>query len=87
MDDPQRPLSAELHAMSRRQELSAHLVKQGELKPLLQAILAAAAELTGTDKGNVQIYDATTRKLRIVVHQGLGRRLVEHFAEGGWAAS
>jgi hypothetical protein len=72
----------ELRAMSRLQELSGHLVQQGALEPLLQAILAAAADLTGTDKGN-QIYDPKTETLRILVHQGLGRRLVEHFAEDG----
>ena len=83
----QARLTDELSAKSRLQELSAQLVPQGELKPLLQAILAAAADLTGTDKGNIQIYDPQTEKLRIFVHQGLGRRLLKHFAEDGWVAT
>jgi PAS domain S-box-containing protein len=80
-------LNEELRAISRLQKLSAQLVQQGELKPLLEAILAAAADLTGTDKGNIQIYNPDTRMLRILVHQGLGWRLVEHFAEDGWVAT
>lgn len=80
-------LRHELHAKSRLQELSAVLIQGGDLKPLLQAILAAAAELTGTDKGNIQIYNPEKRTLSIFVHQGLGLRFVEHFAEDGWAAT
>ncbi len=80
-------LGDQFAAMSRLQQLSAELVQGGELRPLLQAILAAAADLTGTDKGNIQLYNPDTGKLRILVHQGLGRRLLEHFAEDGWEGS
>lgn len=86
-DRAEARLLAELAAQTRLQQLGAQLVQQGDLQPLLQAILAAAAELTGTDKGNIQRYDARSGRLRIVVHQGLGRRLVEHFAEDGWVAT
>ncbi|ARU06936.1 hybrid sensor histidine kinase/response regulator [Comamonas serinivorans] len=77
----------EVNALARLQALSAELVGPGELEPLLQKILAAAADISGTDKGNIQIYDPTTRHLRIAVHQGLGTRLVAHFLEDGWDAS
>lgn len=87
LHETQARLVADLRAQSRLQELSARLVPHGDLVPMLQAILGAAADLTGTDKGNIQIYDAGTGMLRILVHQGLGRRLVEHFAEDGWAAA
>jgi signal transduction histidine kinase len=80
-------LRQEMQALGRLQALSNELVGTGQLEPLLQKILAAAADLTGTDKGNIQIFDPDRRTLRIVVHQGLGRRLVEHFAEDGWDAS
>lgn len=73
--------------MTRLQELSAALVQHDDLKPLLQKILAAAADLTGTDKGNIQIYHREKRTLSIFVHQGLGSRLVEHFADDGWVAT
>ncbi len=80
-------LRKEMAALARLQELSAELVGPGEFVPLLQKILAAAADISGTDKGNIQIYDPARKTLRIVVHQGLGARLVEHFREDGWDAS
>lgn len=80
-------LRDEMAALARLQALSTELVGPGEFEPLLQKILAAAADISGTDKGNIQIFDPATRTLRIVVHQGLGSRLVEHFREDGWDAS
>ncbi|SIT14505.1 GAF domain-containing protein [Achromobacter sp. MFA1 R4] len=80
-------LKNEVHALARLQALSAELVGPGEFEPLLKKILAAAADISGTEKGNIQIYDPAKRTLRIAVHQGLSARLVEHFAEDGWVAS
>ncbi len=80
-------LRDEIFALSRLQALSAELVGPGEFEPLLQKILAAAADITGTDKGNIQLFDPVRQRLRIVVHQGLGPRLVEHFLEDGWNAT
>lgn len=80
-------LRKEMAALARLQELSAVLVGPGEFEPLLQKILAAAADISETDKGNIQIFDPVRKTLRIVVHQGLGPRLVEHFREDGWDAS
>ena len=45
-DDTAAQLRQELRAMTRLQELSAALVQHDDLKPLLQKILAAAADLT-----------------------------------------
>jgi signal transduction histidine kinase/ActR/RegA family two-component response regulator len=73
--------------MTRLQALSSELVQRRDTLTLLQKILATAAEVTGTDKGNIQTLNSATGKLRILVHQGLGQRLVEHFAEDGWSAS
>ncbi|MPS98072.1 MAG: response regulator [Pseudomonas sp.] len=80
-------LRSEVTSLARLQELSAELVGPGEFEQLLKKILSAAADISGTDKGNIQIYDPAKRSLRIVVHQGLGARLVEHFLEDGWDAS
>ncbi len=80
-------MRAEMDALNRLQALSAELVGPGQLEPLLQKILAAAADISGTDKGNIQIFDPANGTLRIVVHQGLGQRLVEYFREDGWDAS
>lgn len=79
--------ATDLEAMARLQSLSTRLVQTGELDSLLHEILSAAADLTGTDKGNIQLFNASTGRLRIVVHQGLGQRFVEHFAEDGWVAT
>ena len=70
---------AELTAMSRLQELSTRLVQSGEFKPLLREILGAAIELTGTTKGNIQIYDAESNSLRLFVYQGFGDEFVDAF--------
>src|SRR5215471_1535281 len=80
-------MADDLRAMTRLQALSTTLVQAGDLKSLLSEILSAAADLTGTDKGNIQLYDPATGRLCIVVHQGLGNRLVEHFADLGWVAT
>ncbi|WP_249333846.1 ATP-binding protein [Comamonas sp. PE63] len=80
-------LYLEIDALARLQQLSSELVGKGELEPLLHKILAAAADISGTDKGNIQIFDPVRNALRIVVHQGLGARMVEHFRYDGWDAS
>jgi len=80
-------LRHEVHALARLQALSAELVGPGEFEPLLKKILAAAADISGTEKGNIQIYDPAKNTLRIAVHQGLSSHFVEHFAQDGWVAS
>lgn len=82
-----RMIADDLTATARLQDLSTRPVHPADLNELLREILSASADLTGTDKGNIQLYDPTTGRLRIIVHQGLGPRLVEHFADRGWAAT
>ena len=83
----QEQLRAELMDMKRVQELSLRLVQAGDMRSLLGEILAAATEITGTSKGNIQFYDPITGRLRIIVHQGLSPQLLEHFADDGCVAS
>ena len=83
----ERRLALDLARMTRLQALSTRLVQPDDLMTLLQEILAAAAETTGTDKGNIQFVDDDTGGLRIVVHQGLSARFLQHFAEDGCAAT
>jgi PAS domain S-box-containing protein len=80
-------LARELARMARLQALSTTIAHAGDFSALLQEILTASSDLTGTDKGNIQLVAPDTGNLRIVVHQGLGRRLLEHFAERGWDAT
>ena len=77
-------MEADLAALTRLQELSTRLVQTGDLDSLLREILAAAVDLAGTDKGTIQLHDAHTGRMRIAVHQGVGRRFVEHFGEHEW---
>ncbi len=80
-------LAADLAAMTRLQALSTRQAGSRDVNALLGDILAAAADFTQTDKGNIQLYDPANGTLRIAVHQGLGQSLVEHFAGHGWLAS
>jgi len=80
-------LEQDLAALTRLQALSTKLVHAGDLRSLLQEILAAASDLVGTSKGNIRLRDAKSGRLRIVVHQGFGARFVERFVDGGWSAS
>jgi PAS domain S-box-containing protein len=87
LHESEKRLAAEVGILQRLQELSTRLIHAGELHDLLREILSASADLTGTDKGNIQLLNPTTGHLRIVSHQGLGKRFVEHFAEHGWVAT
>ena len=75
--------TAELAGVSRLQALSTKLVQSGDLSSLLQEIVAGAAELTGTAKGNIQVLNTETGNLEIVVHQGFGPGFLAHFMERG----
>ncbi|HEX6315807.1 MAG TPA: ATP-binding protein [Gemmatimonadaceae bacterium] len=79
----ERERAAELEAMSRLQRLSTRLVQSGDLHSLLGEILSAAAELTGTTKGDIQFIDTESNTLRILVHQGLGERFLDRFMLSG----
>jgi PAS domain S-box-containing protein len=80
----QERVARDLAAMTRLQALSTRLVQAGDLHSLLRQILAAAAEFTGTEKGNIQLYDPLTRRLRILVHQGFGDRFLDRFLDQGF---
>jgi signal transduction histidine kinase/PAS domain-containing protein/ActR/RegA family two-component response regulator len=79
----QEERTRDLVGLSRLQALSTKLVQRGDLQSLLSEILAAAADLTGTSKGNIQFYDHDAQRLSIFVHQGLGEEFVRHFANNG----
>lgn len=83
----QDQLSKELERMSRLHAISARVAHSDDVEALLQEILAAAADFTGTDKGNIQFLNPETGNLRIVVHQGFGQRFLDYFAEHGWGAT
>jgi PAS domain S-box-containing protein len=53
--------------------------EDADLAPLLEQVLDAAIELQGADFGDVELYDADKRTLRIVAHRGVGQAFLEHF--------
>jgi hypothetical protein len=65
--------AADLDAMARLQTLSVRLVQSGERDALPREILSAAADLTRTDKGNIQFYDPASKRLRIAAAAGKPR--------------
>jgi PAS domain S-box-containing protein len=71
-------LAADLVGMNRLQALSARFVRQGELQPLLDAILEASIALTGADKGHVQLFDLASGKPEIKAHRGFDRAFFEY---------
>lgn len=87
LNQTQIRLSDELERMSRLHAISVQMAHTDDFQSLLQQILAAAADFTRTDKGNIQFLDSETGELRIIVHQGLGQRFIEHFSEHGWWAT
>ena len=50
-----------------------------DLPRMLQETLDATISLQGADFGNVQLYDAETNSLRIVVHRGFSDDFLAHF--------
>ncbi len=62
-------------------DLTKRLVSaEGGLNETLASVLDAAIDLLGADKGNVQLYDARTRSLRIVAQRGFDAPFMQHFA-------
>jgi signal transduction histidine kinase/CheY-like chemotaxis protein len=81
LQDSRRRLEADLAAMTRLQKLSNQLVPADELSSHLDQILTVAAEITGTDKANIQLAEREKGGgLRIIAHRGYGKRFVEHFS-------
>ena len=75
----QDELAAELEGMQCLHALSTTLVQHRDLHRLLEVILDAAIRLGRADKGNVQLLEATTGALFIVVQRGFAAPFLEFF--------
>ena len=71
---------AELAGMQRLHELSTLLLNETGLPAMLRDVLAASVELLRADKGNVQLYDAEAKALKIVAQIGFKQDLRLHFS-------
>ncbi|MCC6587982.1 MAG: PAS domain S-box protein [Bryobacterales bacterium] len=78
-------LSRDVAALRRIQQVRTDLTGSAALEERLQEILAAAADLTGAAKGNVQIYDRENQSLRMAVWQGFGEPFLSRFRDEGSA--
>ncbi|HEY3740611.1 MAG TPA: PAS domain S-box protein, partial [Bryobacteraceae bacterium] len=69
----------DLAAMTRLQELSTRLVEAQDVTNLLREIVAVALEITGAEKGNIQLLEKGV--LRIVAHEGFEQPFLDFFNE------
>ena len=76
-------LAAELQTMTRLHELSGLALRSTDPQTLLEGILDATIELHGADLGNIQLYDADTKTLRIAAQRGFQTVFLDHFREVG----
>jgi len=72
-------LATELAAMNRLHELSARLLAETELQPLLEEVLDASMALLDADFGSVQLYDDRTGALTTVAQRGLIPEFLDYF--------
>lgn len=72
-------LAAELTAMTRLHEFSAHLLTIDELQSLVEEVLDAAIALQNADFGNIQLYNHEAQALEIVAQRGFQQDFLEHF--------
>ena len=74
-------LESELANMTRLHEVSMRFVQQGDLHGLLDQILDAAIDVTGAEKGNIQLLDNDGRTLQIATQRGFSRDFLDSFSQ------
>ncbi len=76
--------AADLHAMTRLHEVGDLCVQsQNDFDKCLKEILAAAIDIAGADKGNIQLFDATIGALKIATHRGFVEPFLDFFENVG----
>jgi PAS domain S-box-containing protein len=74
--------AADLKAMRRLNEIGTHCARDGhDVQGCLQEILKVAIEITGADKGNIQLVDRATGMLYITNHTGFDPPFLNFFRE------
>jgi PAS domain S-box-containing protein len=72
--------AADLKAMRRLNEIGTRCAKDGDdIDGCLEEILSVAIEISGADKGNIQLLDADSRTLRLVTQTGFDKTFLEFF--------
>ena len=76
----QKQMTAELEDMRRLNELSTLLVREeNKFETCYDQITKTAIAISGADKGNLQLFDETSRSLRIVAQQGFQEEFLKFF--------
>jgi two-component system, chemotaxis family, CheB/CheR fusion protein len=84
--DSERKLEAELNVMRVLHRTTTTVMTATSVETMqnaLEEILSAAIMLTGADFGNVQLLDATSRKLKVIVQRGFAPAFLEAFTSVG----
>ena len=80
--------AADLKAMRRLNEIGTLCAKDGnDMDGCLGEILNVAIEICGADKGNIQLRDSESGKLRMMAHRGFEEPFLEFFANSTHGAS
>jgi PAS domain S-box-containing protein len=73
--------AADLKAMRRLNEIGTRCAKDGnDVDGCLGEILKVAIEISGADKGNIELIDSDSGKLRLAVHSGFEEPFLTFFA-------
>lgn len=77
----EQALACDLQSMTRLNDLVARLVHAQDLDSALHEVLDAAISLMDADKGNIQLFDAKDRTLRIGAQRGFDEGFLRFFSE------
>jgi PAS domain S-box-containing protein len=73
-------IAADLHATTLLRDVSSECVREeATLVQCLHRILDAAIVIVGAQKGNIQLFDASSRSLRVIAQRGFGKPFLKFF--------
>ncbi|HEY2964571.1 MAG TPA: ATP-binding protein [Pyrinomonadaceae bacterium] len=80
--------AADLKAMRRLNEIGTRCARDGnDRDACLQEILKVAIEISGADKGNIQLVDPSSGSLNMISESGFDRSFLEFFSDGNQASA
>jgi PAS domain S-box-containing protein len=80
--------AADLKAMRRLNEIGTRCAREGNDRDgCLQEILSVAIEISGADKGNIQLVDPVSGRLKMTTEAGFDSEFLEFFSNGNQPAA
>jgi len=83
LEQQTRLLDAEIGDLNILHDLSMKYLRGGDTQSLLQEVVEAAIAITRADRGNMQLQDPSSGRLKIVVHSGFGADFLQFFDSVG----